>query len=210
MVDCRRSVSSPTWRVTRLLRCNGHVEFVLNGVRRVLEADTVTGRMRDVQPEPVREHAVEVGGVVYPVKQVFERASGVPRSQFTSQTALRHLRGLGFPVTADVISPVAPGAARRPQRAPAATTAVGERWPWEGSVQAVFADLLIGHGWRVEAMADTATKARGVDVLAVRDARRLGAEVKGWPADGYADPRRAGETKPTLPSTQAGHWFSQA
>jgi hypothetical protein len=84
------------------------------------------------------------------------------------------------------------------------------RWPWEGSVQAVFADLLVRHGWRIEAMADTATKARGVDVLAVKDARRMGAEVKGWPTDGYADPRRAGETKPTSPSTQAGHWFSQA
>jgi hypothetical protein len=59
-------------------------------------------------------------------------------------------------------------------------------------------------------MADTATKARRVDVLAVKDARRLGAEVKGWPTDGYADPRRAGEIKPTPPSTQAGHWFSQA
>lgn len=53
------------------LACNGNVEFVLNGVRRVLDADTVTGRMRDVQPEPVREHAVEVDGVAYPVKQVF-------------------------------------------------------------------------------------------------------------------------------------------
>ncbi|GGN96519.1 hypothetical protein GCM10010112_87820 [Actinoplanes lobatus] len=84
------------------------------------------------------------------------------------------------------------------------------RWPWEGSVQAVFVDVLRRHGWAIDSEADTATKARGVDVLATRSGRRLGAEVKGWPSDGYADPRRAAETKRTQPSTQAGHWFSQA
>jgi hypothetical protein len=49
-----------------------------------------------------------------------------------------------------------------------------------------------------------------VDVLAIKSPRRLGAELKGWPSIGYADPRRAAETKRTQPSTQAGHWFSQA
>lgn len=83
-------------------------------------------------------------------------------------------------------------------------------WPWEGHVQALFASYLQHHGWRVTSMADTATKARGVDVLAAKGERHLGAEVKGWPAVGYADPRRAAETKRTQPSTQAGHWFSQA
>lgn len=34
--------------------------------------------------------------------------------------------------------------------------------------------------------------------------------VKGYPSRGHADPVRAAETKPTSPSTQAGHWFSQA
>jgi hypothetical protein len=39
----------------------------------------------------------------------------------------------------------------------------------------------------------------------------LRVEVKGWPTKGrYADPARAGEIKRTQPSTQAGHWFSQA
>lgn len=176
----------------------------------MLEVNTVTSRMNDVPPEPVREHAVRVGGVVYPVKQVFELASGVPRSQFTSQTALRHLRALGFPIATDPINPVASRVSRVPQPSPAAPAAAGKCWPWEGSVQAVFVELLVGYGWRIEATADTATKARGVDVLAAKETRRLGAEVKGWPPGGYADPRRAGEIKPTQPSTQAVHWFSQA
>lgn len=37
----------------------------------------------------------------------------------------------------------------------------------------------------------------------------LAIEVKGYPSRGYTDPRRAGETKPTRPTTQARHWYSQ-
>ena len=86
----------------------------------------------------------------------------------------------------------------------------GRMWPWEGAVQAIFAAYLADHGWEVTAVADTASKAHGVDVLAERGDRHLGAEVKGWPSTGYADPRRAEEVKPTQPTTQAVHWFSQA
>ncbi len=74
----------------------------------------------------------------------------------------------------------------------------------------MFGAFLSQAGWVVTALADTATKAQGVDVLARKDHRLLGAEVKGWPSRGYADPRRAEENKPTQPTTQAGHWFSQA
>lgn len=77
-------------------------------------------------------------------------------------------------------------------------------------MQSLFAAYLHSHGWLVTAMADTATKAPGVDVLASKEGRRVGAEVKGFPSVGYADPRRASEIKKTQPSTQAGHWFSQA
>jgi hypothetical protein len=83
-------------------------------------------------------------------------------------------------------------------------------WPWEGAVQAVFVAFLADHGWTVTSAADTASKARGVDVLAVKGDRHLGAEVKGFPSSAYSDPRRAGEVKPTAPTNQAGHWFSQA
>ncbi len=83
-------------------------------------------------------------------------------------------------------------------------------WPWEGAVQSAFAGYLISHGWQITSTADTASKARGVDLLAGKGERRLGAEVKGWPSSGYADPRRAEEVKPTPPTNQAGHWFSQA
>ena len=47
-------------------------------------------------------------------------------------------------------------------------------------------------------------------MLASKSERWLGAEVKGWPSAGYADPRRVAEVKRTQPSTRAGRWFSQA
>ncbi|HVV75138.1 MAG TPA: hypothetical protein VHC43_03805 [Mycobacteriales bacterium] len=83
-------------------------------------------------------------------------------------------------------------------------------WPWEGAVQKVFQDWLEGYGWTVTGTADTATRERGVDLLAHRRGRQLGGEVKGWPSTKYADPRRADEVKRTQPTNQASHWFSQA
>lgn len=82
-------------------------------------------------------------------------------------------------------------------------------WPWEGSVQEIFASMLVRHGWKIESLADTARKARGVDVLATREDRLLGAEVKGYPSTNYADPARAHETKKARPSTQARHWYAE-
>jgi hypothetical protein len=167
--------------------------------------------LRDVRPEPVRERGVRVGGVVYPVKQAFEVASGAPRVAFTTQTALRHLHALGFEVI---------GAARPPHFEPPSVAATrihaeaeapdSRGWPREGCVQALCAEHLREHGWAIQALADTAAKSRGVDILARRDSRRVGAEVKGWPSETYADAHRRAEAKATRPSTQAGHWFSQA
>lgn len=84
------------------------------------------------------------------------------------------------------------------------------QWPWEGAVQQVFVRVLTASGWSIISTADTATKEHGVDVLAAKGSRRLGAEVKGCPSRTYADRLRAGERKRTAPTTQAGHWFSQA
>jgi hypothetical protein len=178
----------------------------------VLDTDETVRRLQGVRPEAVREHAVRVGGVVYPVKQAFEVASGVPRAAYTSQTARRHLEALGFEVVGDARLPRKgpPAVMVAVSRFPADDVHDPRRWPWEGQVQALFARYLREHSWVIQAMADTATKARGVDVLAYKDSRRLGAEVKGWPSEGYANVLRRAETKATKPSTQAAHWYSQA
>jgi hypothetical protein len=170
-----------------------------------LDAATVSARLREVQPEPVREHGVRIGDMVYPVKQAFELAAQLPRTQFTSHIALRHLRNLGF----ETVSQSGP-TVTRPAQDVTPKAEVTNDWPWEGNVQATFGRMLYRHDWSITSMADTATKATGVDVLATKGSRRLGAEVKGWPSTSYADPRRADEVKRTQPSNQAGHWFTQA
>jgi hypothetical protein len=83
-------------------------------------------------------------------------------------------------------------------------------WFWEGNVQEVLATHLRAEGWSVEALADTATKARGIDIAASRAERRLAVEVKGYPSETYADEARRGIKKRTNPTNQAPKWFSQA
>ena len=86
----------------------------------------------------------------------------------------------------------------------------GGEWHTEANVQAALVAALAGEGWRILSVANTATKEHGIDVIASRDGLTVGVEVKGFPSRNYADPARAGEAKRTSPSTQAGHWYSQA
>ena len=72
------------------------VEFTLNGVRYGLDEATVREGLRGGAPEDVREHWVDVDGVHWPPKQAFSLATGLDRAEFTSHTALRHLRRLGL------------------------------------------------------------------------------------------------------------------
>jgi hypothetical protein len=83
-------------------------------------------------------------------------------------------------------------------------------WHTEANVQSSLVAALVKSGWSILSVADTATKEHGIDVVAVREGRMAGIEVKGFPSRNYADPARAGEVKRTGPSTQAAHWYSQA
>jgi len=85
-----------------------------------------------------------------------------------------------------------------------------EDWFWEGNVQSMVVRYLSSQGATLRSVVDTASKARGTDIVAVVDGRVLHIEVKGWPSSGYADPRRAGEVKRTQPTLQAKHWYAGA
>lgn len=186
--------------------------FTLNGTRYELSSDVAEARLADVTPEPIREHAVQVNGVWYPVKQAFEVAVGVPRSEFISHTARRHLAALGFPLQGQIES--RDGAPVTTETAKPGLTVVrdlgGEEWHTEANVQALVVTALAARGYRVLSVANTATKEHGIDVIASHDDATVGVEVKGYPSRNYADPARAGEHKKTQPSTQAGHWFAAA
>jgi Holliday junction resolvase-like predicted endonuclease len=178
------------------------MRFVVRGVEVDLTREDVMRALTGVQPAPVLKYGVRVGDAVFPVKQVYQLITGLPRGQFSSAVARRHLKSLGF----EIVGPEPAGA----QPAPSGTASSAAGWPWEGEVQSLFAAYLHDHGWRLVSMADTASREHGVDVIARKDDRLLGAEVKGWPSKGYADLRRSAETKKTRPATQAAHWFAQA
>ena len=77
---------------------NEPVRAVVNGKTISLSRQGVIGSMKGVAPEAVRRHAVDIAGVLYPVNQVFSRATGLDRLDFTSAVARRYLIRLGFSV----------------------------------------------------------------------------------------------------------------
>jgi hypothetical protein len=74
--------------------------FTLDGRQFELDRDQVRAKVAGRAPEGVHQHWVEIDGLEWPPKQVLELALGVHRSEFTSHTALRQLRRLGFRTSA--------------------------------------------------------------------------------------------------------------
>jgi hypothetical protein len=147
-----------------------------------IDGRQLRGWLRDVYPRPATERGA---GWVLTVEQI-----AAARARFAGGSTRRS------------------GAVTREH--PPAAQIDGRDWFWEGNVVAAIVRFLRAEGWRVEWISDTATKEQGDDIRAIRDGRTLRVEVKGWPTIGYADPARAAEVKRTRPSTQAGHWYSQA
>lgn len=102
--------------------------------------------------------------------------------------------------------------ARSPgDRPPVQSTVDSEKsWFWEGNVQAAFVRYLESTGWVVQSTSDTASRQQGADIQAEKGGQMLVVEVKGYPSDRYARGPKAGQPKPTNPSTQARHWYAGA
>jgi Holliday junction resolvase-like predicted endonuclease len=166
---------------------------------------------------PFSSTASRWGSHVYPVKQAFEVATGIPRSAFTTRVARRHLAALGFEVVPDhtggrpAVIPLPADPAQRPGAAGTAgqSASTGD-WHTEAKVQAMVVAHLVREGWQIVSEADTASRQRGIDIVAVRETEELAIEVKGFPGRGFADPRRAYEQKRARPSTQATGWYGRA
>lgn len=74
------------------------VTFVINGRSMRLSRDQVDATARRADPEPVRSHAVEINGRLYPPKQLFSLATGLDRLDFTTMQARTQLIRLGYTV----------------------------------------------------------------------------------------------------------------
>lgn len=74
------------------------VQFTVKGQRAQLTDEEVKRRLRGIEPGTLRSHAVDVGGVLYPVKQAFAAATGFDLLDFNTNQARDVLRRLGFDV----------------------------------------------------------------------------------------------------------------
>ena len=106
---------------------------------------------------------------------------------------------------ADKLIPV-----RNPSKALTDENAVPTDWFWEGNVAKGIAKHLEQDGWKLNSIADTFSKERGVDIKASKNCQTFLVEVKGYPSTSYRDPKRSKDKKPTNPSNQAQHWYSHA
>jgi hypothetical protein len=70
--------------------------MVVGGRELDLTAMDVVNKMRNVEPEPIREHLVEIVNTEFPPKQVLATVTGWDRQSFTTMEANRVLTGLGF------------------------------------------------------------------------------------------------------------------
>ena len=77
----------------------GEVAFTISGRKMRLTWDQVVQSMQGESPEPIKAHAVEIERRLFPVKQVFARATGLDRLDFTTHQARAPLQRLGFRVT---------------------------------------------------------------------------------------------------------------
>ena len=72
------------------------MRFTVGGRPLDLAAEQVSRAMKQVEPEAIREHLVEMNGTVYPPKQVLAVVTGWARTTFTTMEAERVLMRLGF------------------------------------------------------------------------------------------------------------------
>jgi hypothetical protein len=75
-----------------------YVDLVVRGERIRLRRADVLAAVRDGPLGVVRQHAVEIDQQLYPVKEVFARATGIDVLDFNTTQARAALRRLGFEV----------------------------------------------------------------------------------------------------------------
>ena len=76
-------------------------QFTVSGHKIVLDKDTVENKLATMKAQPINLVYVRVGGRKFPVKQAFAEATGLIKSQFTTQDAVRVLDRVGFTAKED-------------------------------------------------------------------------------------------------------------
>lgn len=74
----------------------GDQAMVVAGELIPMDIATVIATAQGHDPEEIHRHWVDVGGIRFPPKQLFQLCTGIPRSAFISHQALRAFQRLGF------------------------------------------------------------------------------------------------------------------
>ncbi len=82
-------------------------------------------------------------------------------------------------------------------------------WYYEGQISSKLAEHLQSKGFEILKDNSKNIRARGVDIIAVKDGITELIEVKGYPTDFYTKGEKKGLPKKTNPKLQAEHWFSE-
>jgi len=73
-------------------------EFTVGGHRKRLTRGEVLAKLKGNPPGPIQAHAVDIGGVLYPIKEAFARATGLDVLDFNTNQARSVFQRLGFKV----------------------------------------------------------------------------------------------------------------
>jgi hypothetical protein len=73
-------------------------EYEISGKKANLSVEAVVRALKGATPEPVQDTGVEVEGVLFPIAQALELATGIERSRTTPTRARAILSDLGVPV----------------------------------------------------------------------------------------------------------------
>lgn len=73
-------------------------EFIVSGTRVKLTKETVISVLKEIEPDVISTHAVEVNGRLYPVKQAFAAISNIDLLDFNSAQARTSFKKMGFKV----------------------------------------------------------------------------------------------------------------
>jgi hypothetical protein len=75
--------------------------FTVSGHKIALDKKTVQGKLATIKADPIDLVYVHVNQKDFPVKQAFAEATGLIKSQFTTQDAVRVLGRVGFDAKED-------------------------------------------------------------------------------------------------------------
>ena len=73
-------------------------DFIIAGKRLRLTTDQIVSSLRGVEPGLVQMHAVEIDGVIYPIKEALAHVTSLDLLDFNTNQARNVFRRLGFKV----------------------------------------------------------------------------------------------------------------